>query len=116
MKPRILLLSGTSEGRLLARALLDRGAAVTATVTRDEAVENLFGPLAAEMTVQKRGFSAESLADYLRRGEAGSGRSTPRIRLQRASRRSPERSAEAGGAPYVRYERPESSRRRWRRI
>ena len=41
---RILLLSGTSEGPPLARALLAAGFAVRATVTRPEACANLFGP------------------------------------------------------------------------
>lgn len=45
---RILLLSGTSEGPLLARALLAAGFQVRATVTRPEARDNLFGSLLCE--------------------------------------------------------------------
>ena len=41
MRPRILLLSGTSEGPVLGRALLDAGLDVVATVTREGAVRDL---------------------------------------------------------------------------
>ena len=61
--PRILLLSGTSEGPLLARELLDQGYAVTATVTREEAKENLFGTFQSELTVDVGGFHEQSLEE-----------------------------------------------------
>lgn len=66
---RILLLSGTSEGPLLARALLAAGFQVRATVTRPEARENLFDPLLDEIDVETRGFTEQSLTEYLARGE-----------------------------------------------
>src|ERR1700693_1589797 len=69
-KRRILLLSGTSEGPPLARVLVEQGFAVTATVTREEACENLFGGVRDQVSVVARGFSVDSLADYLERGEA----------------------------------------------
>ena len=69
-KRRILLLSGTSEGPPLAGALVEQGFAVTATVTRDEACENLFGELRDRVSVVARGFSADSLAEYLAQREA----------------------------------------------
>ena len=65
MRPRILLLSGTSEGPVLGRALLDAGLDVVATVTREGAVRDLFGPLNGELTVEVRGFDAPGLRDYL---------------------------------------------------
>ena len=70
MKKRVLLLSGTSEGPPLARALLLAGFDVRATVTRPEACDSLFGPLAQEITVEARGFTAEGLADFLTQGLA----------------------------------------------
>jgi precorrin-6A/cobalt-precorrin-6A reductase len=70
MRKRILLLSGTGEGPLLARALLEAGFDVRATVTRAEARDNLFGPLLAKMLVEARGFTEESLTTFLGSGEA----------------------------------------------
>ena len=70
MKKRVLLLSGTSEGPPLARALLRAGFDVRATVTRQEACDSLFGSLAHEVTVEARGFTEEGLAAFLTRGEA----------------------------------------------
>ncbi len=62
----ILLLSGTSEGPILARALADAGFLVRATVTRQEACANLFGTLPPGVAVEVRGFTEESLAEFLR--------------------------------------------------
>src|SRR6516165_7181627 len=67
---RILLLSGTSEGPILARALRAAGFAVRATVTREEARHNLFGSLLEEIQVEARGFTQESLTIFLKQGEA----------------------------------------------
>lgn len=71
MKETILLLSGTSEGPVLARALLDAGFDVVATVTREEARQHLFGALLHAIRVEVRGFTAESLEHYLAQGGAG---------------------------------------------
>jgi precorrin-6A/cobalt-precorrin-6A reductase len=71
MKKTILLLSGTSEGPILARALLQAGFAVIATVTREAARTHLFGQLQHAMTVEVGGFSAESLERFLAQGEVG---------------------------------------------
>src|SRR5450631_3127980 len=65
----ILLLSGTSEGPILARALADAGFRVRATVTRQEACANLFGALPPGVEVEARGFTVASLAEFLLRKE-----------------------------------------------
>lgn len=70
MKKTILLLSGTSEGPDLARALLDAGFDVLATVTRDEARVHLFGNLLSAMRVEVRGFTEVSLLAFLKQGGA----------------------------------------------
>lgn len=126
---RILLLSGTSEGPLLARALLAAGFQVRATVTRPEATENLFGPLlsarfaASEFTfretmnalacgsrrnfsVEVRGFTEQSLAEFLAGGEADLVLDATHpfaVRITRIARSVCERIH----MPYVRYERPD---------
>jgi precorrin-6A/cobalt-precorrin-6A reductase len=105
-KRRILLLSGTSEGPPLARALIEQGFVVTATVTRDEACETLFGELRDRVCVVARGFSADSLADYLERGEADlvvDATHPFAARITLAAREACRRV----GTPYVRYERPD---------
>ncbi len=68
MKKRVLLLSGTSEGPPLARALLTAGFAVRATVTRPEACVSLFGPLGDAATVEARRFTEPELAEFLSQG------------------------------------------------
>src|SRR5436305_1968124 len=67
---KILLLSGTSEGPLLACALAKAGFHVRATVTRHEACVNLFGAVEGAVQVEARGFTAESLATFLLHNEA----------------------------------------------
>jgi precorrin-6A/cobalt-precorrin-6A reductase len=67
---RVLLLSGTSEGPVLARVLLDEGFEVLTTVTTEEARENLFGGMKNELKVEVRGFTEESLSDFLTGGGA----------------------------------------------
>ncbi len=103
---RILLLSGTSEGPLLARALLDAGYQVRATVTRPEARGNLFGSLQDAIDVQVGGFTEQSLADFLAHGEAdlvldATHPFAVRITLIAQS------VCEHLKIPYVRYERPD---------
>jgi hypothetical protein len=68
-KKTILLLSGTSEGPILARALLQAGFAVIATVTREAARQHLFGQLQHAITVEVGGFAAESLEHFLAQDE-----------------------------------------------
>ena len=69
MKKTILLLSGASEGPILAQALLQAGFAVIATVTREAARQHLFGQLQHAITVEVGGFTAESLEQFLAQGE-----------------------------------------------
>ncbi len=106
MSKRILLLSGTSEGPPLARALRAAGFQVRATVTRDEARANLFGPLAGDIQVEARGFTEQSLADFLARGEADLVLDATHpfaVRITRLAHAVCRRL----GVPYVRYERPD---------
>jgi precorrin-6A/cobalt-precorrin-6A reductase len=103
---RILLLSGTSEGPLLARALLDAGFQVRATVTRPEAKDNLFGPLLGLIDVEARGFTEQSLTDYLARGEVDLVLDATHpfaVRITRIA----QGICESIRMPYVRYERPD---------
>ncbi|HZV05296.1 MAG TPA: precorrin-6A reductase [Gemmataceae bacterium] len=110
---RILLLSGTSEGPLLARALLDAGFQVRATVTRPEAKDNLFGPLlsvkggqATRLSVEVGGFTEPSLAEFLSRGGADLVLDATHpfaVRITRIAQSICERMQ----MPYVRYERPD---------
>jgi precorrin-6x reductase len=106
VKKRILLLSGTSEGPPLARALLAAGFDVRATVTRAEARANLFGSLLHDMLVEARGFSEESLTDFLAHGEADLVLDATHpfaVRITRLAHTVCQRL----GVPYVRYERPD---------
>ena len=102
----ILLLSGTSEGPLLAKALDDAGFHVRATVTRQEACANLFGALDGDVDVAARGFTEDSLAEFLRRKEAdlvldATHPFAARITLIAHG------VCVRLGIPYVRYERPD---------
>lgn len=104
--PRILLLSGTSEGRLLARALLDAGLAVTATVTEDAARTTLFGSFRDELSVEVGGFSEPSLEAYLAQGMTDVVLDATHpfaARITSIAARVCRRS----GVPYVRFERPD---------
>ncbi len=106
---RVLLLSGTSEGPPLARALVEAGFAVRATVTRAEACATLFGPVAhasGSLTVEARGFTEEGLRDFLARGEADMVLDATHpfaVRITRLAH------AVCGqlGIPFIRYERPD---------
>jgi precorrin-6A/cobalt-precorrin-6A reductase len=103
---RILLLSGTSEGPPLARALLAAGFAVRATVTREEARQSLFGPLLREVLVEARGFTQESLTAFLRQGEADLVLDATHPFAVRITRLALDVCRRLG-IPYVRYERPD---------
>jgi precorrin-6A/cobalt-precorrin-6A reductase len=103
---RVLLLSGTSEGPPLARALLEAGFAVRATVTRAEACETLFGAPAGALTVEARGFTEDGLSAFLQRREADvvvDATHPFAVRITRLAH------AVCGrlGVPFVRYERPD---------
>jgi precorrin-6A/cobalt-precorrin-6A reductase len=123
---RILLLSGTSEGPLLARALLAAGFSVRATVTRPEAKDNLFGsllsggrqppersetqgadaPRSEDFRVEVRGFTEPSLREYLASGcvDLVLDATHPfAVRITRIAWSA----CESMQMPYVRYERPD---------
>jgi precorrin-6A/cobalt-precorrin-6A reductase len=103
---RVLLLSGTSEGPPLARALVEAGFTVRATVTRAEACASLFGPLSEAVTVEARGFTEERLTDFLARGEADVVLDATHpfaVRITRTAHAVCQRL----GVPFVRYERPD---------
>jgi precorrin-6A/cobalt-precorrin-6A reductase len=102
----VLLLSGTHEGPLLARALSEAGCHVHATVTRPEACASLFGDVPEAVVVEARGFTEETLAEFLR----GSGADVVldathpfAVRITRIAK------ATCGrlGVPYVRFQRPD---------
>jgi len=108
MQKTVLLLSGTCEGRVLARALCEAGFRVHATVTRPETVAKFFvnPQMANAATVEARGFTEDSLAAFLNdRDIAGvlDGTHPFAVRITRMSH------AVCGqlGKPYVRYERPD---------
>jgi len=104
MKKKLLLLSGTSEGPLLARALIDAGFQVRATVTRPEARESLFAKL--PIAVEVGGFTEESLTEFLRARKADIVLDATHpfaVRITRIAHAVCNRLA----VPYVRYERPD---------
>jgi precorrin-6A/cobalt-precorrin-6A reductase len=103
---RVLLLSGTSEGPPLARALLAAGFNVHATVTREEACNNLFGPLKHDLLVEARGFTLESLIAFLAQGHADVVLDATHPFAVRITRLAREACVQCGVA-YVRYERPD---------
>jgi precorrin-6A/cobalt-precorrin-6A reductase len=103
---RVLLLSGTSEGPPLARALLEAGFMVRATVTRPEACASLFGALDGSIAVEARGFTEEALTDFLARNEADIVLDATHpfaVRITKTAHGVCQRL----GVPFVRYERPD---------
>jgi precorrin-6A/cobalt-precorrin-6A reductase len=102
----ILLLSGTSEGPLLAKALDQAGFHVRATVTRQEACANLFGDVQADVDVEARGFTEDSLAEFLLRKEADLVLDATHPFAARITRIAHGVCTRLG-IPYVRYERPD---------
>jgi precorrin-6A/cobalt-precorrin-6A reductase len=105
-KKTILLLSGTSEGPILAQALSAAGFRVRATVTRQEACANLFSALPSGVEVEARGFDEESLAEFLRRGEVDLVLDATHPFAVRITRIAHGVCARLG-FPYIRYERPD---------
>src|SRR5579863_9012879 len=104
-RKRILLLSGTSEGPRLAQALAEAGFLVRATVTRDEACTNLFGTTIHHLVaVERRGFTAQTLADFLLSKEADIVLDATHPFAVRITRLAHEVCTRLG-VPYIRYER-----------
>jgi precorrin-6A/cobalt-precorrin-6A reductase len=75
-------------------------------VTRDEARANLFGPLLRDIVVERRGFTAESLADFLLQKEADLVLDATHPFAARITRLAHDVCLRHG-VPYVRYERPD---------
>jgi len=105
VRNKVLLLSGTSEGPVLARALADQGFEVRATVTRPEAVRSLFGDL-NDVTAEARGFTEETLCAFLQAGEADVVLDATHPFAARITRIAHD-VCKRLGVPYVRYERPD---------
>lgn len=106
MKKSVLLLSGASEGPVLARALLDAGFRVVATVTREEGRHNLFGDMLHEVRVEVGGFTEESLQHYLTQGGADLVLDATHPFAVRITQIASAVCARTG-VPYVRYQRPD---------
>jgi precorrin-6A/cobalt-precorrin-6A reductase len=105
VRNKVLLLSGTSEGPVLARALTNLGFEVRATVTRPEACRTLFGGV-KNVTAEVRGFTADSLTAFLRDGNADLVLDATHPFAARITRIAHDVCGRLG-VPYVRYERPD---------
>jgi precorrin-6A/cobalt-precorrin-6A reductase len=103
---KVLLLSGTSEGPLLARALDQAGLRVHATVTRPEACTTLFGALLPYIEVEARGFTEETLAAFLHQGGADVVLDATHPFAARITCLAHAVCTRLG-VPYIRYERPD---------
>jgi len=103
---KVLLLSGTSEGPVLARALLDAGYEVTATVTTEEGRVHLFSQLQHALSVQVGGFTEETLRTFLTQGGADLVLDATHPFAVRITQLASTVCA-ALPTPYVRYERPD---------
>lgn len=102
----VLLLSGTSEGPILARMLCQAGFDVRATVTRPEARINLFGELIDRIAVEIGGFTELGLAEYLRQRTIDVVLDATHPFAVRITRLAHAVCAREH-VPYVRYERPD---------
>jgi precorrin-6x reductase len=100
----ILLLSGTSEGRLLSARLRAAGMPFVASVTTPEA-RQLFAATAPAPEVLVTRFSADALALLLRERRVGAILDATHPFAQRISELAIQAAAQAH-IPYVRYERP----------
>lgn len=105
-RPTILLLSGTSEGPALAKILSKAGYCVLATVTRQEACENLFRDVPEDTTVVARGFTSEALATFLKSRKANLVLDATHPFAARITRIAHDVCTRLD-VPYVRYERPD---------
>jgi precorrin-6x reductase len=103
-EPMILLLSGTSEGRMLGRRLRAEGLPFVASVTTPEA-RQLFAGLDPAPEVLVTRFGGEALAAFLRERAVGAILDATHPFAQRISEKAIETAA-AERIPYVRYERP----------
>jgi precorrin-6A/cobalt-precorrin-6A reductase len=106
MRKKVLLLSGTSEGPVLARALLEAGFAVIATVTTESGRTHLFGPMQRELTVEVGGFTAPSLRQFLAQGGADLVLDATHPFAVRITQTAAAVCAELRW-PYIRYQRPD---------
>lgn len=106
MPAKVLLLSGASEGPVLARALLDAGFAVIATVTTEEGKTHLFGALQHTLTVLVGGFTEAHLTDFLAQGGADLVLDATHPFAVRITRLASTVCATLR-VPYVRYQRPD---------
>jgi len=92
---------------VLAQALLEAGfRSVIATVTREEARTNLFGPLQDAISVRVQGFTAASLTQFLVQHRIGVVLDATHPFAVRITRMAAAVCQELG-TPYVRYERPD---------
>jgi len=103
---KVLLLSGASEGPVLARALLDTGFAVSATVTTEEGKTHLFGAMQQALTVLVGGFTEASFTDFLAQGGADLVLDATHPFAVRITRMASAVCATLH-VPYVRYQRPD---------
>ena len=106
MGKKVLLLSGTSEGPVLACALLDAGYDVIATVTTEEGREHLFSQLQHALTVQVGGFTEPTLHAFLAQGGADLVLDATHPFAVRITQLASTVCA-ALQTPYIRYERPD---------
>ena len=106
MGKKVLLLSGTSEGPVLARALLDAGYEVIATVTTEEGRVHLFSQLQHTLTVAVGGFTEPTLHTFLAQGGADLVLDATHPFAVRITQLAATVCA-ALQTPYVRYERPD---------
>ena len=106
MSAKVLLLSGASEGPVLARALLDAGFTVSATVTTAEGKAHLFGAMQQALTVLVGGFTEASLTDFLAQGGADLVLDATHPFAVRITRMA-SAVCTALRVPYVRYQRPD---------
>ncbi len=106
MKKTVLLLSGVSEGPVLARALRAAGFDIVATVTQAAAREHLFGHMQGIARVEVRGFTEPSLSDFLAQGEADFVLDATHPFAVRITQIASAVCARLG-TPYVRYQRPD---------
>jgi len=103
---KVLLLSGASEGPVLARSLLEAGFAVSATVTTEAGKAHLFGAMQQVLTVLVGGFTEASLTDVLAQGGADLVLDATHPFAVRITRMASAVCATLH-VPYVRYQRPD---------
>src|SRR5262245_25240881 len=100
----ILLLSGTSEGRILSARLRTEGLPFVASVTTPEA-RQLFAALDPAPEILVTRFSGDTLVSFLRERQVGAILDATHPFAQRISEKAIQAAAQER-IPYVRYERP----------